>query len=567
MQAHSLQRPQPQQAADYGKAAARAYAEGRLGEALGGYMMALALQPRHQAYLHNAIALIGITQGYQLPDVIRAILADACTDSTVNCQPLASVIRSELAADGAVSGLIEAQEAGGPALEEALASQGAALLADKLLLNVLNRAVLVSPEFERLATKLRRHALDCLANGRQSRLFTDHLPFLVALASQCFNSEYAYFVEPEETEQLQDLLARSSVTEDPAAIAVIASYRPLFEIFSPEALSAWRSHPLLAPVIRQQVDEPLAERQIAADLPALTEIDDDLSRAMQSQYEAYPYPRWVTIEKGQTRTFRQVMEERFAGHSLAPLPKYNTDILIAGCGTGQQVAQVAGTYKSARLWAVDLSRTSLAYASRKLAEAGVKPRAFGQGDILALDSLDQTFDLIECMGVLHHMAEPAKGLGVLKSLLKPHGFLRIGLYSERARQHVVAARQWIADEGIEDSPEGVRLARRLIAALPLEHPVRHVMDSQDFYSISGLHDLIFNVHEFRYTPLNLKALLEEAGLEFLGFDHSDPGVATRYAESFPQDGAQTDLALWDAFEEQNPATFENMLNFWCRLPA
>jgi len=90
------------------------------------------------------------------------------------------------------------------------------------------------------------------------------------------------------------------------------------------------------------------------------------------------------------------------------------------------------------------------------------------------------------------------------------------------------------------------------------------MESQDYFSIGGLHDLIFNVHECRYTPFGLKQLLDDAGLEFLGFDHANPGVTVGYRERFPDDTAQRDLTNWETFDIEFPDTFGGMYQFWCR---
>ena len=38
---------------------------------------------------------------------------------------------------------------------------------------------------------------------------------------------------------------------------------------------------------------------------------------------------------------------------------------------------------------------------------------FAQADILELGSLGQSFDLIESVGVLHHLRDPGRGLAVL----------------------------------------------------------------------------------------------------------------------------------------------------------
>ena len=84
-----------------------------------------------------------------------------------------------------------------------------------------------------------------------------------------------------------------------------------------------------------------------------------------------------------------------------------------------------------------MSFASLAYAKRKIEELGHKNVEFLQGDILNLNILNKKFDIIECAGVLHHMREPLEGLKVLLNLLEPHGFLKLGLYSDKARKHIV----------------------------------------------------------------------------------------------------------------------------------
>ena len=60
-----------------------------------------------------------------------------------------------------------------------------------------------------------------------------------------------------------------------------------------------------------------------------------------------------------------------------------------------------------------------------------------------MKNLNRKFDVIKCGGVLHHMKEPLEGLKVLLELLEPHGFLKLGLYSEISRQHIVRIREFI----------------------------------------------------------------------------------------------------------------------------
>ena len=87
--------------------------------------------------------------------------------------------------------------------------------------------------------------------------------------------------------------------------------------------------------------------------------------------------------------------------------------------------------------AVDLSLSSLCYAKRKTPAPFADRIEYAQGDILELGAIGRSFDLIDCAGVLHHMADPLEGWRVLLTLLRPGGIMHLGFYSELGRRDVV----------------------------------------------------------------------------------------------------------------------------------
>ena len=143
----------------------------------------------------------------------------------------------------------------------------------------------------------------------------------------------------------------------------------------------------------------------------------------------------------------------------------NPEILIAGCGTGQHSIVTSQQFKGARILAVDLSMASLAYAKRKTTELDIESINYAQADLLKLASLGWTFDVIESVGVLHHLENPFEGWEVLLSLLRPHGLMRLGFYSELARQDVVRVRNLISKEGIGASSNEIRNYRKYLLGL------------------------------------------------------------------------------------------------------
>jgi hypothetical protein len=121
-------------------------------------------------------------------------------------------------------------------------------------------------------------------------------------------------------------------------------------------------------------------------------------------------------------------------------------------------------------------------------------------------------------GVLHHLADPEAGWRVLLSLLAPGGIMRIGLYSEAARRSIVEARALIAERGYPATAEGIRALRQAIIREKGEPRWQLLVNTVDFYSMSGCRDIFFNVMEHRFTLPQIKAVLDEHGLSFLGFE-------------------------------------------------
>ena len=130
-------------------------------------------------------------------------------------------------------------------------------------------------------------------------------------------------------------------------------------------------------------------------------------------------------------------------------------------------------------------------------------------------TLDRTFDRIEAVGVLHHLADPKTGWRVLLSLLRPNGTMRIGLYSETARRVIVEVRAFIAERGYRAAAEDIRAIRQTVIR---NQRWESVTKTGDFYSMSGCRDLLFNVMEHRFTIPEIAAFLEEQDLTFLGFE-------------------------------------------------
>ncbi|MDQ5847758.1 MAG: methyltransferase domain-containing protein, partial [Pseudomonadota bacterium] len=194
---------------------------------------------------------------------------------------------------------------------------------------------------------------------------------------------------------------------------------------------------------------------------------------------------------------------------------------------------------------------------------GLDSIEYRQADILALEALQERFDLIECSGVLHHLEDPLEGWRVLASLLKPGGFMRVGLYSEAGRRNVVHARQLIAAQGFKPDAQGIRACRAAIRARASDELFAKIVRNEDFYSMSGCRDLLFHVHERRFNLPQIGSMMGQLGVSFLGFELPDSGATfAGYRARFPADASLVDIENWHRLEQEFPDTFARMYQFW-----
>jgi SAM-dependent methyltransferase len=415
--------------------------------------------------------------------------------------------------------------------------------AEPLLLRLMQDAIVRDARLQEVIGIERRRALA----GAEIPLEA-----LVALAHQCFNTEY-----------LLDEAPLATQPKSPAEYALYAACRPLYTLPDAERIAAELAGTPLALLARRQILEPMQERRLAAAIPSMGEPKSAVSAAVREQYEANPYPRWIrTQTRFAAAPLAEIVRELFP--SVAARPGA-ARILVAGCGTGQNAIATARRFADSAVLAVDLSLASLGYAKRKTDELGLSNITYRHADLLALGALGERFQLVEASGVLHHLEDALAGWRALAGLVEAGGFMRIGLYSERGRRHVTHAREFIAARGFDATAQGIRQARAAILAAKDDALLAAVARSEDFYSLSGCRDLLFHVQELRFTLPQIAAMIETLGLQFLGFEFPDSGItASRYRALYPDDAALANLAYWHRFEEDHPETFARMYQFWVR---
>ena len=184
-----------------------------------------------------------------------------------------------------------------------------------------------------------------------------------------------------------------------------------------------------------------------------------------------------------------------------------------------------------------------------------------QADILDLGKLGRQFNIVESAGVLHHMDDPMAGWRILTDCLKKGGLMRIGLYSELAREHIVAMRQEISQLGIGSSDTAMRSFRGEVINSDKDHH-KNILLTPDFYSLSEIRDLLFHEQEHRFSIPQIKDCLAKLGLEFCGFEVKKVTQNFKLTNTDAKD--LFNLDKWNFYEEAYPNAFFGMYQFWCQ---
>ena len=154
-----------------------------------------------------------------------------------------------------------------------------------------------------------------------------------------------------------------------------------------------------------------------------------VGKKVRAFYEACSFPGYedvdtpqLLLEKANRGVYARVLGEQ--------LP-FGVRILDAGCGTGQLAIFLSLVHRT--VVGADFSWNSLQKANEFKREFGLKNVHFLQMDLFSAALQERSFDYVFCDGVLHHTADAYGGFQRVCRLLKPGGFITIGLYNTYGR--------------------------------------------------------------------------------------------------------------------------------------
>ncbi|WP_281556609.1 class I SAM-dependent methyltransferase [Thalassomonas sp. RHCl1] len=425
------------------------------------------------------------------------------------------------------------------------------LLTDKLFCKLLERTIISNYLVEDLILFCRQEIFTLAMNGEAIDCY---IPFLSSLACLALLNDGLYACEQEYLSLIQKY--QNAAQDTKLELLLLSLTYAGFE----QAMDLWHSEQ--NSLQQEKLINLKADFALYAKLQNSTDagsISVESSQKVQSFYIANPYPKWK-LEK-----VMPIDIDRYFKQCGKTKPK-KMNILVAGCGTGKQLVNIALKEPNAHIIAIDLSPASISYASQMMKKYQIKNVKFMVQDILAVNTLDQRFDFIVSTGVLHHMASPEQGLAALTSVLNPDGIMYLALYSKLARQHLAGIKENILAHA--RLPEE-KLTRQDIKAwrsqLTAEQKQSRWYGISDFFYLNGLYDLLFHPQQKEYQLPEIADMLTACQLKFKWMAAPQIKKQLKIGQTgsqFPLPASGENLHYWHQIEEKYPDAFAAMYHFF-----
>jgi SAM-dependent methyltransferase len=245
------------------------------------------------------------------------------------------------------------------------------------------------------------------------------------------------------------------------------------------------------------------------------------SDPVEEQYVNHPYPEPGDDLPTWLLTYNyDAYDPRLYGSLFWPegRPRDDLNILVAGCGT-MEAAVLAFQNPESRVTGIDFSQASIAHEEQLRERHHLSNLSLKAMDLLEVPTLHQSFDLIVCSGVLHHIPDPAAGLRALASVLEPsHGAMILMLYGRFARAGIYALQDAFRRMRIPRTADGVALVRSIIRRLPPHHAGRKYFEiSPEMDSDAAIVDTFLHARDIAFSVPELLDFVEGNGLRFQGW--------------------------------------------------
>ena len=159
------------------------------------------------------------------------------------------------------------------------------------------------------------------------------------------------------------------------------------------------------------------------------ESTEDVTKKIRAFYEETPFPNYDDFEDVSS-LLKKARQGSFARALNNQLP-YGIGVLEVGCGTGQLGAFLSIANRT--VFSTDITINSLRLGQEFKEKNGLNRVRFLQMNLFRPSFLENSFHVVICNGVLHHTANPRGGFQTISRLVRPGGYIILGLYHKYGR--------------------------------------------------------------------------------------------------------------------------------------
>ena len=157
--------------------------------------------------------------------------------------------------------------------------------------------------------------------------------------------------------------------------------------------------------------------------------EQDVTEKIKSFYERNPFPNYddfddiaSLIEKARKGLFAKLLDDQIP---------FGVRVLDCGCGTGQLTNFLSIANRT--VIGTDMCLNSLKMGQKFKEKNSLKRAFFYQMNLFRPCLKPESFDLVVSTGVLHHTSDPFLAFKTISRLVKPNGYIMVGLYHKYGR--------------------------------------------------------------------------------------------------------------------------------------
>jgi SAM-dependent methyltransferase len=257
--------------------------------------------------------------------------------------------------------------------------------------------------------------------------------------------------------------------------------------------------------------------------------EESVTERSRKFYEQYQFPGARPVDHDGLmfmRSFLQSVASQTRGGKSKKLR-----VLDAGCGTGNTSVALARQLKEVSFFGVDNSTASLERAIASARRFRLTNLQFKQWNLMDTFPEEEHYDIVLCLGVLHHTQDMGKGLSNLGRCLKRDGELYLWIYAKHGRyKHTLNMRLLeMLLKASSEPADPIPLARDfvfksdrgMILSDLLGRSLAGSMERKALDDPVWIADQFLNPHETLIDIAELLPLVRQSGLEvrrFLGLN-------------------------------------------------